>query len=230
MWKLYFLPNSQEEKKMSFMQEILKHNIPIWDNCLDTSFVRELQSGKLPFEKFKQYMIQDSIYLKYYARIYGKAIYHSNTLQDIQMFYSVLSFVTDTESAVRLNYLKQFDMTDDDIELIEPLPENQEYIDFMLEVAGQGNICEILMTVLPCMLSYSYIFRKVADEPESKSSRYWDFIQDYADNRYFEDCKTWCTFADTKCDHLPEANRKRLCAIFEKASLLELNFWNMAYR
>jgi thiaminase/transcriptional activator TenA len=212
------------------MQGILKHNIPIWDRCAETPFVRELQSGKLPLEKFKQYMIQDSIYLKHYARIYGKAIYHSTTLRDIQMFYSVLGFVTDTESAVRINYLKQFGMTDDDIERIKPLCENQEYIDFMVEVAEQGNLCAILMAVLPCMLSYSYIFRKVADDPESKSSRYWDFIQDYANNRYFEDCKIWCAFADTKCGHLPQASRKRLSVIFETASLLELNFWNMAYR
>lgn len=214
---------------MSFMQEIMKRNIPIWDDCADTLFVRELQSGKLPFEKFKQYMIQDSIYLKNYARIYGKAIYHSTTLKDIQVYYSVLNFVTDTESAVRLNYLKQFGTTDDDIEFIEPLPENQEYIDFMLEVAEQGNICEILMAVLPCMLSYSYIFRKVAAAPESRQSRYWDFIQDYADDKYFKDCKAWCEFADTKCDHLPEETQKRLSEIFEKASVLELHFWNMDY-
>lgn len=167
--------------------------------------------------------------MKNCARIYGKAIYHSTTLKDIQVYYSILSFVTDTESAVRLNYLKQFGMTDDDIEFIEPLPENRDYIDFMLEVAEQGNICEMLMAVLPCMLSYSYIFRKVAAVPESKQSRYWDFIQDYADDKYFEACKAWCEFADTKCDHLPEESRKQLSAIFEKASVLELNFWNMAY-
>lgn len=214
---------------MSFIWEILKHNIPIWDDCADTPFVRELQSGKLPFEKFKQYMIQDSIYLKNYARIYGKALYHSTTLTDIQVYYAVLSFATDKESAVRLNYLKQFGITDDDIEFIAPLPENQDYIDFMLEVAEQGNICEILMAVLPCMLSYSYIFRKVAAAPESRQSRYWDFIQDYADDRYFEDCKAWCEFADTKCDHLPEETKKRLSEIFEKASVLELHFWNMDY-
>lgn len=213
---------------MSFMKKIIERNVPIWDECANTPFVRELQSGRLPFEKFKQYMIQDSIYLKNYARIYGKAIYHSTTLKDIQVYYSVLNFVTETESAVRLNYLKQFGITDDDIEYIEPLPENQEYIDYMMEVAEHGNICEILMAVLPCMLSYSYIFRKVAADPESKQSRYWDFIQDYADDKYFEDCQTWCEFADTKCEYLPEKSQNRLSEIFENASVLELNFWNMA--
>lgn len=49
---------------MAFMKDILTHNIPIWEECAATPFVQEVQTGKLPLEKFKRYMIQDSIYLK----------------------------------------------------------------------------------------------------------------------------------------------------------------------
>lgn len=215
---------------MTFMEEVLNQNKPIWDKCAGTPFVRELQSGTLPFEKFQNYMIQDSIYLKHYARVFGKAMYHSTVLKDIQLYYSILSFVTDTESAVRLNYLMQFGMTDEDIEPIPPSPENQNYIDFMLDVAERGNVCEILMAVLPCMLSYSYIFRKIASASRAADSRYSDFIQDYADEHYFEDCKRWCNFADNKIAALPSKSRNELKYIFEKASYLELAFWGMAYR
>ena len=121
-------------------------------------------------------------------------------------------------------------MTDDDIEFIDPLPENQNYIDFLFETAERGNGCEILMAVLPCMLSYSYIFRKLADESESRKSQYWDFIHDYADDQYAESCKEWCGFADRKCGSLSEADQKNLGNIFEKAGYLELDFWNMAYK
>lgn len=215
---------------MTFMEHILAHNIPIWDQCVATPFVCEMQNGELPFEKFKEYMIQDSIYLKNYARIYGKAIFHADTLREIQLYYSMLNFVNDTESEVRLNYLKQFCITDDDIELITPLPENQDYIDFMFQVAAHGKNEEILMAVLPCMLSYSYIFRKVAADPRSKQSRYWDFIQDYADEQYAKSCEEWCSFAEQKCAGIPSFSRKYLADIFERASLLELAFWKMAYR
>ena len=169
-------------------------------------------------------------YLKNYARIYGKAIFHADTLREIQLYYSMLNFVNDTESEVRLDYLKQFCMTDNDIELIAPLPENQNYIDFMFEIASHGKNEEILMAVLPCMLSYSYIFRKLAAVPTSRQSRYWDFIKDYADEQYAESCKEWSAFAEHKCAGLSVANKKYLADIFEKASLLELAFWKMAYR
>lgn len=99
---------------MAFMKDILTHNIPIWEECAATPFGKNVQTGKLPLEKFKRYMIQDSIYLKNYARIYGKAIFHADTLREIQLYYSMLNFVNDTESEVRLDYLKQFCITDDD--------------------------------------------------------------------------------------------------------------------
>lgn len=215
---------------MPFMEGILRQNMPVWDKCTAALFVQDMKDGKLSVENFKEYMIQDSIYLKNYARVYGKAIYHAETLKEIQLYYSILNFVTDAESVVRLNYLRQFGTTDDEIEFIDLLPENRNYIDFLFEIAERGNGCEILMAVLPCMLSYSYIFRKLADEPESRKSKYWDFIQDYADDRYAESCREWCDFADKKCGSLSEADRKKLGGIFEKASYLELDFWNMVYR
>lgn len=215
---------------MSFMKETVSKSLGIWDECVKSDFISELKEGTLPLEKFKNYMVQDSIYLKHYARVYGKAMFHSTNLRDIQLYYSILSFVTDTESAVRINYLSSFGMTDDDIEFIQPLQENQNYIDFLLEIAEGGNICEILMAVLPCMMSYSYIFRKIADEPDSSKSRYWDFIQDYSDNQYYEDCIAWGKFADRKCENLTKEEKEHLSKIFEKASILELDFWKMAYK
>ena len=44
---------------MAFMKDILTRNIPIWEECAATPFVQEVQTGKLPLEKFKRYMIQD---------------------------------------------------------------------------------------------------------------------------------------------------------------------------
>ncbi|MCM1118180.1 MAG: transcriptional regulator [bacterium] len=215
---------------MSFMKELFEQNKPIWDDCIATSFVQDMKSGALPIEDFREYLIQDSIYLKHYARVYGKAIYHAATLREIQLYYSMLSFVTDTESAVRLNYLRQFGMTDDDVEWIAPLPETQNYIDFLSETAERGDRREILMALLPCMLSYSYIFQRLADEPESRNSRYWDFIEDYADRRYALSCREWSDYAERICGNLPQEAKGRLACIFERASYLELDFWNMVYR
>ena len=61
---------------MSFMESILKQNKPVWDKCSATLFVQDMKDGKLSIEDFKEYMIQDSIYLKNYARVYGLSLIH----------------------------------------------------------------------------------------------------------------------------------------------------------
>ncbi|MED2799760.1 transcriptional regulator [Bacillus thuringiensis] len=215
---------------MSFMKETVNRTLPIWDACVETPFLQELKEGTLPMEKFKQFLIQDSIYLKHNARVYGKAIYHSTSLRDIQLYYSILSFIDEAETSIRLSYLKKFGLTDDDIHHMTPLPENQNCIDFILSIAEEGNIGKILMTVMPCLLSYSYIFRKLASEPGVQQSKYWDFIVEYTDEGYASNCVSWCSFVDEKCDDLPAHEKAKLAVIFEKVSLLELDFWHMAYK
>lgn len=215
---------------MSFMEEILKDNRPIWDQCAATAFLRQMASGELPPARFRAYLIQDSIYLKNYARVYGKAIYHADTLREIQLYYDILSFVTDRESSVRRRYLEQFGLTDGDIEHIAPLPENQQYLDFLFAIAEGGDSRQILMSLLPCMLSYSYVFQKLAALPESRRSRYWPYIQDYADPLYADSCRAWCAFADQRCAGLPPVQRQALGRVFMRGSCLELDFWNMSCR
>jgi len=214
---------------VSFMKEAVDRSLPIWNKCINTPFVQGLKDGTLPLGKFKNYIIQDDIYLKHYARVYGGAIYHCAKLRDIQMFYSALSFVSGTEVAARHNYLKQFGLTSDDLEHIKPMAENQAYIDFMLDAVNSGDIREMLMAVLPCMLSYCYIFREIAAESDAAQSPYRDFIADYTANGYYEDCKRWASFADEKCSEYTTEERVRLIEIFEKAGLLELNFWSMDF-
>lgn len=215
---------------MTFLQEAVKQSLDIWEQCIELPFIQELKTGELPFDKFTKYMIQDSIYLKKFARIYGKAIYHAVTLREIQMYYSMLNFVNDGESVVRLEYLKKSGLTDDDIELLEELPENKAYTDFMFEVAERGDNREIMMTILPCMLSYCYIFRKMVKEQQGiEKTKYADFIFDYASDGYLKRCEEWSIFADNLCKDTEMEQAERLKEIFRTASLYELDFWKMAY-
>lgn len=214
---------------MTFMDEVIGQNIPIWDACAATPFLRELASGTLPEEKFKRYLIQDSIYLKQYARVFGMAIYRSTHLEEMRLFYSMLSFVTEEESFVRLSDLERFRPTEGGTASLEPLPVNRRYTDFLLRTARRGTSLEILMSVLPCMLSYSYIFRKIAAGQKGGRTKYADFIEDYAEDGYYENCQSWCGAAAQMCQGAAETEKTALRGSFQAASLFELDFWKMAY-
>lgn len=213
------------------LQEIIDLSMGIWEKCYESHFVQELGRGDLPSDKFLNYMIQDSIYLKHYARIYGKAIYNAGSLREIQIYISLLEFLDEEQSGARLKYIKEAGLTDDDIELIQALPENKAYIDFMLEIAERGTNQEILMSVLPCILSYSYIFRRLVKEnPEIEKTKYAEFICDYANDDYYEKNKKVITFVNDLCSESDVIEKETLKNIFLESSQHELAFWSMAYR
>lgn len=218
----------EEELKLPFMGKVLAENLPIWDECIEQDFVQKLKKGTLEKSKFKNYMIQDSVYLKNYARMFGRAIYNAQTMAEIRMFYSVLNFANDVETQARLDFLKQYDIDEKAIEAATPLPANQAYIDYMMKQAKEGTNRHILMAILPCMLSYAYIFDKINQDPE-KGETYQAFIDDYVEDEVGSDAKTWIAFAEKMCADSSEAEKQELAQIFKEGSYCELAFWQMDY-
>lgn len=214
---------------MSFFEKVIDRGQLIWDECADTPFVRELHTGCLSDERFRKYLIEDSIYLTDFARVIGGAIHHANSLEDIQMYYSVLSFVSGTECEIRQAYLAQFGLTDKDIAQMEAAEESRRYSEFLMRVVQFGDEREILMAVLPCVLSYSYIFRRLAKLPGGETSKYRKFIEEYASDAYAETCKRWQEYAENKCSDLTAKEKEKLSCIFESSCRLELGFWRMVY-
>lgn len=215
---------------MTFIEEVIKDSMDVWEAYLEHPFIRGIQNGTLEEEKFKEYIIQDSIYLKEYARVFALGMYKAKTLKEMQLFYSLLNFVQANENTTRVQYLKQFNLDDELVEEILPKKENQAYIDFMLDIAKAENadIPEILMATLPCMLTYCYIFRKIVERGVNPETPYQNLIEDYISEGYLECCKEWSIYANTVCKDLGQQRKERLKQIFRTSSEYEMGFWDMA--
>ena len=141
---------------MTFMEEIIAHSMPLWEEAAEEEFLKRMGTDTLDKQRFLDYIIQDSIYLRDYVKAFAMGIFKSQTLRDMQVFYSVLGFVNASENATRLQYLEDFGLTDDDVERMEKKPACRDYTEFLLETAEKEEIPEILMAVMPCMLGYCY--------------------------------------------------------------------------
>ena len=216
---------------MSFMQECIDYSLDVWQQCQQHPFILGLGDGTLPLSHFKGYMIDDSIYLREYARTFAFAMAKSTTLKEIRAYYSILPFVQNNEDATRIKYLRQWGISDQDIEDSIPRPENKAYADFMLDIAKSEDQPEILMAVLPCILSYYYLAENmIKQNPDIKNTTYWPFINDYYSPGYLASCQTWGAFAEEKCKDLPPERRQKLFEIFRQSSIHELHFWDMSNR
>lgn len=144
---------------MTFLEECIQDSLPVWKRCLNTPFVRGIGDGTLDESCFKGYIVDDSLYLREYTKVFAWGILHSHDMDEIRSYYSLLAFIRESEDRTRQYYLERYQLTDREI---QPLPlrvENQAYVDYMIAAAREGQgAAECMMACLPCMLSYGWIF------------------------------------------------------------------------
>ncbi len=215
---------------MTFLDTCIQDSLPIWQRCLETPFLRALADGTLAEDCFKGYIVDDSLYLREYARVFAWGILHAGTMEEIRGYYSLLSFVNESEDSTRRYYVRRYGLDDGILQALPLRPQNQAYVDTMLSAArdGEGS-AECMMACLPCMLSYGWIFGKMLQEsPKVLDSVYGPFVRDYAGDRYAGLCETWTAFANTACADLAPVRRLRCLNIFHACSEHELHFWEMS--
>ncbi|MBC8610591.1 Thiaminase-2 [uncultured Ruminococcus sp.] len=215
---------------MSFVKEMIGHSMDLWEGYVSHPFLQELTSGALPQEKLKRYIVQDSLYLREYARIFAVGLLKAPSMQDMAHLSSLISGTVQGEYLTRDRYLREFGVKDWEAESL--LPENQAYLDYMMGEAQRGELPEIFAAVLPCMLSYCYIGRELMRRyPEQvAASPYADLIQDYGSDSYYELCRSDAAYADTLYGPLSLERKAHLKEIFRTASDYEMKFWDMSYR
>lgn len=215
---------------MSFMKEVIQRCDTLWQGYLKHPFIDDIRHDCMDKNMFEHYLIQDSLYLHAYAKVFAMGIYKSTSMAQIRLFYDLLSGVVVGESAGREDMLAQMHY---DVEGQGDVPcdENQAYIAFMMNTAKHEGIVEILFATLPCMLSYAYIGCKLVEENPNiiKENSLGSWIEEYACDSYIKKCREWSMIADTLCEHYEEAQRQHLCDLFYEASVHEMHFWDMSY-
>ena len=195
--------------EMPFVSSLVQEDLPVWQQCLDTEFLRRMEDGTLDEACFKGYIVEDSLYLREYA---------------------LLGFVQESEDVTRLHYLEQFGLSEADLQALPLRPENRAYVDCMINAAknGEGE-AECIMACLPCMLSYGWIFQKMLDRsPAVRDTLYGPLVQDYAGPGYADACRAWAAYAEKVCTGLSPERAARCRAIFHDCSVHELHFWEMS--
>ena len=214
---------------MTFFEEAVAAAMPLWRAAADEDFLTGMGEGTLDRQAFLDYIVQDSLYLRDYLKAYAMALFKSQTLRQMQVFYSVLGYVNDGENATRLRYLSEAGLTDDDVDTMEKKPACAAYTDFLLRVAREEDVPEIVMAVMPCMVGYRFVFEELLRRcPAVLEGPYAPLVRDYTAPEYAAACAEWTDFTNALCAPLPAERRAHLIDRFVQASAHELYFWQMA--
>lgn len=214
---------------MSFVETCVQDSLPIWQQCLEGDFLQCLEAETLDEECFKGYIVDDSLYLREYARVFAWGMTRAQTMEEMRFYCSMLSFVNEKENATRLVYLRSWGLFDEAIQHLPQRPENQAYTEHMIRAVRDGGAPECMMAVLPCMLSYCWLFRRILDRtPAVLKGRFGPLVRDYTAPYCDSMCRDWVEQTDRLCKDLSPERKKRCMEIFRTSSLHELRFWQMS--
>lgn len=215
---------------MKFVESCVADSLPIWDACLETEFLKKMADGSLSEDCFKGYIVDDSLYLREYAKVFAWGILGAEDMEEIRTWYSFLAFVNESEDSTRRFYLARYGLKDEEIQRLPLRPQNRAYVEEMHRAAESSRKApECMMASLPCMLSYGWIFQKMLEQdPQVKDTIYGRFVDDYAGDHYNALCREWIGFAEKVCEGLSDERKKRCLEIFRACSEHEKHFWEMS--
>lgn len=194
-------------------------------------FIKGLGDGTLDRSKFENYLIQDSLYLKEYGKVYAHVFLLTNNIYDLQFLHTCIGVVVSDETNMHTKYLEDYDLDVYKVDHLELKPANRNYLDYMLSFTKGGDIKEIFMAVLPCTLTYEYIGKTLKEEAgnEIRDNYYGPWIEAYAGADFEDFSVRSLEFVDSICQGIDEEEEEKLINIYLEACEYEMGFWDMSY-
>lgn len=200
-----------------------------WNEQLNHPFVEGIGNGTLEVETFKNWIRQDYLYLKDFARIFAWATAKAPTLDQMSWYTAVQDMTLNTEMDLHREYARQFDIGEEELEATRKWPTTQAYTDFLLRNAADGDLAELVAVLLPCAWGYAWIGEQLETQGLPDEQRYAEWIRTYASEEFQESAEWLKDEMNRLAEGRTTSERSRLTDLFLRSSEYELRFWDMCY-
>ena len=218
---------------MTLFERLKADNIESWQAYTRHDFVKQLAAGTLPEQAFRTYLQQDYLFLIHFSRAYALAIYKSPSLGDMRDALEGLKAIMDVEMELHVELCAGWGITKADLEALDEASETMAYTRFVLETGLRGDLLDLQVALAPCVIGYGEIAREnnhaAPEGPSAEAYRRW--IDEYASSGYQEVAGGFSDWMDrTSVKSLTSARFNDVSRIFDQASRLEADFWQMGLK
>jgi thiaminase/transcriptional activator TenA len=214
---------------MAFTKELWTAMEPIYAAILQHPFVRGLTDGTLPRESFRFYAVQDSLYLREFARALSVAAARAPHDDWIIMFNEHAATALRVERALHEGFFREFGLTPDAVAATPLAPVNQAYTSYLLAVAYGAPFHENIAALLPCYWIYWEV-GKALERAGSPEPIYARWIGTYASEDFGAVVRAILGAVDAVAGRLGPAERDAMRRHAVTTSRYEWMFWDMGYR
>jgi thiaminase/transcriptional activator TenA len=198
-------------------------------------FLKKLSAGTLKEEKFLNYLIQDYLFLIQFSKAWSLAILKSDNLEEMKIAASTVNDLINFEMELHISLCANYGISKSDLENADEENQNIAYTRYVLELGYSGDLLDLLSSLAPCVLGYGEIGINYKNS-SPKISMYQKWIDTYSSKEYQDVCKNVSNLIDQAFmlrlgDNFVSTYKwKKVNKIFNKATLLEVDFWNMAMK
>ena len=210
-------------------------NLKNWLLYTKHDFVNLLSSDTLKEKYFLNYLIQDYLFLIQFSKAWSLAVLKSDTLEEMKIAANTVNDLINFEMELHIKLCGSYNISKNDLESANEENENIAYTRYVLELGYSGDFLDLLSALAPCVLGYGEIGMN-GKNLKIKTLMYQKWIDTYSSDEYQDVCKNVANLIDQAfllrlgSDYVTTYKWNKVNKIFNKATLLEIDFWNMALK
>jgi thiaminase/transcriptional activator TenA len=210
-------------------------NLKNWLLYTKHDFVNLLSSDTLKEKFFLNYLIQDYLFLIQFSKAWSLAVLKSDTLEEMKIAANTVNDLINFEMELHIKLCGSYNISKNDLESANEENENIAYTRYVLELGYSGDFLDLLSALAPCVLGYGEIGINRKNF-KIKTPMYKKWIDTYSSDEYQDVCKNVANLIDQAfllrlgSDYVNTYKWNKVNKIFNKATLLEIDFWNMALK
>ena len=195
-----------------------------WSEYTNHKFLSDLVNNKLPYKNFKNYLVQDYVFLQQFLKILALSVYKSNNFDEIDRSINFIKGI-DHEIKLHISYCKKWKIPLKSLNNIVVEKANSAYTDHVLKVGKNGDNLDIFSCLSVCIIGYGEIGFNLSKIKNWKKSKYSSWIQMYSSKEYQRVAKNNIEYLDILLKNNKGRKFNTLKKNFKKSTILERNFW-----
>jgi Putative transcription activator len=212
-------------------RDLLWSSIPdVYAAIIAHPFVRGLTDGSLPMERFKDYIVQDALYLSRFSR--AVALVGAKAPDDessVTLLENAVGALKVERASLHEFLMREWGIGSEVVASAELSPVNLAYTSYLLAVAATGSFEEGLAAILPCFWVYYEVGKELV-RMGSSVPVYRRWIETYSSPEYERAVMGVVELADEHLKGLEDPWLKSVLRHFRTSTVYEYLFWDEAYR
>ena len=213
----------------TFSQQLWSSGAATYAEILRHPFLTGLTDGTLDQEAFRYFVIQDSHYLRAYARALSLVSARATDPDAVALFAKHASEAIEVEKDLHVSLLGGLGLTPSAVDESGAGPTTTAYTSYLLGSCATGTYAEAVAAVLPCY----WVYRDVGRELLARSSPnpvYAEWIATYGSPEFDAVVESVLAITDRLGEDLGPSERRRCHEHFATTTRYEWMFWDAAYR